>query len=54
MFATSWVCAQVWSKAEHFRWELGQLATREEAAVATKNIELVPSLCLVALGAGGV
>lgn len=37
----SWVCVQVWSKAEHFRWGFGRLATSgEEAAVASKNAEL--------------
>lgn len=49
MSATSWICAQVWSKAERFRQGLWLLATSgEEAAVAAKNAELgflVPFLC---------
>lgn len=37
----SWGYAQVWSKAEHFKWGFGWLATSgEEAAVASKNAEL--------------
>ena len=35
------VYTQVWSKADHFRWGLGQQASSgEEATIATKNVEL--------------
>lgn len=39
--ATSWVCAQVWSKAECYKagtWAVDSF--RGGAAVATKNVEL--------------
>lgn len=46
MSASSWVCAQVSSKAGGFRQGLEWLASsEEEAAVATKNTE-IGILCL--------
>lgn len=45
MSSANWVCVQVWSKSEHFRWGLGQLATLELPKCGTGP--WVPFLCSV-------
>ena len=40
MSATSWVCAQVRSKAEHLGRDLGEATSEEETAFATNNTDL--------------
>lgn len=49
MSTSSWVCAQIWSKARMLRWRLWLLAATEEGvSVVTRNTELcfwAPFLC---------